>query len=387
VTKPPLRTLAETTAWIYDAGFIVSNPHTRTYATANASFLELLRSLGGVSTAEHEGGELRVRDATITPFGDGLLGDPTGLDRAALAELPPVVTRDEALTLAERLFFAVRDEEAFTAYLDRRKNVLDRAHRGDLHQNVGEHVLLNLRQRSVDDWWVDQKFTTDRRGPKEGLYLDVQWAFAQSYFTQERLSGKRVLDFGCGPGLFSRLFAARGASVLGLDTNENHLAVAEELAREDGLEGVAFRRLELPPEVTLRALDETYDFVFLSDVLMFYFHPYDRSLDLDPAALLAELRRVLAPGGTIAVLEPNGTFWQQPWFGAAGRPFTVVTEYRHRRYGVTPTLEELSRAAESAGLVLRRVRELIPPTPNPDDLATGFAAEFPVWWYFELAAS
>src|SRR5919107_1041883 len=40
------------------------------------------------------------------------------------------------------------------------------------------------------------------------------------------VSGSRVLDVGCGTGVFLRLAADRGATVTGLDASENLLAVA-----------------------------------------------------------------------------------------------------------------------------------------------------------------
>jgi SAM-dependent methyltransferase len=352
--------------------FHASNPATRTHAVGNAAFVELL-------SGAPASGPIVARDASRPAWEDGLLGDPTGLDRGATLQDVEPLSADDAVTLARRLHLVVDDERAYLEFLDgRRLNVLDRAHRGTIHQRVGEYVLLRLRRSSVDDWWVDQKFTADRREPRPGLYRDVQWRFAQDYFAAERLEGERILDFGCGPGLFARLFASRGAYVTGVDTNAQHLETAARLSAEDGLEDrCRFLELTLPVETGLAPLaDERFDVIFLSDVLMFYFHPYDPALELDPVELLRALTGLLAPDGRIEVLEPNGVFWQQPWLGSARRPFTVLTEYRHRHDGVTPTLEELSQAAESAGLAITRVRE-----PAAEH---GFAAEFPPWWFFEL---
>ncbi len=137
-----------------------------------------------------------------------------------------------------------------------------------------------------------------------------------------RAGRERILDFGCGPGLFSRLFARHGATVLGLDINLDHLETARRLARDDGLdERCEFRELVLPIEDGLAPLaEERFDRIFLSDVLMFYFHPYDPGLELDPVALMQSLAGLLAPDGRIEILEPNGVFWQQPWLGDPERP-------------------------------------------------------------------
>ena len=369
--------------------FLVSNPATRTHAVGDAAFLDLLASPG-----DPRRDAVRVRDASRPPFEGGLLEDPTGLDRSVTLEGAEPISADDALTLARRLMLLVDDRERYHEYLNgRRLNVIDRAHHGNVHQRVGEYVLMRLRRSSVDEWWAEQKFTEDRREPRPGLYRDVQWRFATGYYAEAGLEGERILDFGCGPGLFARLFARHGASVLGLDINSAHLETARRLAGEDGLgERCAFRELALPVQEGLAPLrEERFDRIFLSDVLMFYFHPYDPSLELDPVDLIRRLAGLLAPGGRIEILEPNGVFWQQPWLGSAERPYTILTEYRNRHYGVTPTLEQISRTAEAAGLAITRIRELAAETGEGNcdgngetDRALAFAAEFPPWWFFEL---
>jgi SAM-dependent methyltransferase len=366
--------------------FLVSNISTRTHALGDLAFLELLSSPDSVPFTE-----VRVRDASRSPFADGLLGDPTGVDRSIedLADVQPSSTAD-ALSLARRLMLLVEDLDAYHEHLDGpRLGVLDRAHRGTLHQCVGEHVLLGLRQPSTDAWWLRQKFTDDLREPRPGPYREVQWPFAAAYYARAGLDGENILDFGCGPGLFARLFARLGANVLGLDTNAEHLETAQRLSCAEGLHNVCeFRELGLPLAEGLAPFAQRrFDRIFLSDVLMFYFHPYDDSLQLDPQELMRGLAALLTPRGRIEVLEPNGLFWQQPWLGEARRPYTMLTEYRHRRYGVTPTLEQISRAAECAGLDIARVRELGPQSTNASSRMASFASEFPLWWFFELRPS
>ncbi|MET0604781.1 MAG: class I SAM-dependent methyltransferase [Baekduia sp.] len=388
-----LTTLPETLLLVGAPGEILAgNPLLRTWALGDAAFVELLAALrGGDSEALRErfaGATFVVRDASAPPFADGLLGDPTGLDRAATLEGVEPIDLEAALALARRLVLAVEDEEAYAASLGTREHALDRTHHGNVHQRVGEYVARTLRRRDLDGWWADQKFTPDHRAPREGPYRWVQWEFMAERFPAGSLAGRHVLDFGCGPGLFARLFARAGALVTATDTNTQHLETLQRLAVDDAIaEQIDTLALTLPVEDGLASLTGAqFDYIFLSDVLMFYFHSYDPSVELDPAALLTTLGGLLAPGGRIAILEPNGAFWQQPWLGSPQRPLTVLSEYRHRWHGVTPTLEELSRAAEAAGLAIATVRELVPGDDAPQDRAAGFAAEFPLWWYFELRA-
>lgn len=48
------------------------------------------------------------------------------------------------------------------------------------------------------------------------------------------LAGKRVVDLGCGPGLYASRFHRRGASVVGLDWSESSLTHARREAEENG---------------------------------------------------------------------------------------------------------------------------------------------------------
>ena len=48
------------------------------------------------------------------------------------------------------------------------------------------------------------------------------------------LAGKRVCDLGCGPGLYANRYAARGASVHGLDFSRNSIAHAQRHAPSGG---------------------------------------------------------------------------------------------------------------------------------------------------------
>jgi 2-polyprenyl-6-hydroxyphenyl methylase / 3-demethylubiquinone-9 3-methyltransferase len=110
------------------------------------------------------------------------------------------------------------------------------------------------------------------------------------------LEGRLVLDAGCGGGLVARELAAAGAEVVGVDRSHGSLEVARRAV------GLPFRpaqgRLEHLPFV-----DGAFDAVVAADVL-------EHLPDL-PAAV-AELARVLAPGGSFLFDTVNRTFWS--WF-------------------------------------------------------------------------
>lgn len=104
------------------------------------------------------------------------------------------------------------------------------------------------------------------------------------------LAGRRVLDLGCGPGLYCERMALRGARVTGLDFSAHSLAHARQSAATQGL-AIAYREADyladpLPGPVELVSLIYG-DFCALS--------PDRRRL------LLGRIADILAPGGRLVL--------------------------------------------------------------------------------------
>ena len=116
--------------------------------------------------------------------------------------------------------------------------------------------------------------------------------------------GRRVLDVACGTGILARTVADRlGASaVVGVDVNEAMLTVARRVRPDlDWRRGDAS---DLPFD------DASFDVALCQMALMFF---------AGRVAALREMARVTVPGGTVAVLVPNGLDAQ-----AAYGPFVEV---------------------------------------------------------------
>ncbi|MFO0910936.1 MAG: class I SAM-dependent methyltransferase [Isosphaeraceae bacterium] len=108
------------------------------------------------------------------------------------------------------------------------------------------------------------------------------------------LEGLRVLDLGCGKGRFAVRLEAMGAQVVGVDLSHAMLSQAAPLPR---LRASA-RRLPFG--------DASFDAVVAVEV-------FEHLEALGP--VIAEVRRVLRPGGRLAVIDKNaGSFnSRRPW--------------------------------------------------------------------------
>ena len=139
--------------------------------------------------------------------------------------------------------------------------------------------------------------TYDRVGAALSFGQDPRWR----RFLVSRLpvDEGRVLDVATGTGLVAARLHERGFRVTGLDQSPEMLARARERlgGRAELVEGSA-DALPFP--------DAAFDHLTFTYLL--------RYVD-DPAATLAELARVVRPGGTIAMLEfglPRG-LWRPAW--------------------------------------------------------------------------
>jgi ubiquinone/menaquinone biosynthesis C-methylase UbiE/DNA-binding HxlR family transcriptional regulator len=100
-----------------------------------------------------------------------------------------------------------------------------------------------------------------------------------------------IADLGAGEGAFSLLLAQRARQVIAVDNSEKMVAYGTELARRQGVSTIEYRLGDLE-EVPIDSA--TVDLAFFSQSLHHAQHP-ERAV--------AEARRILKPGGRIAVLD------------------------------------------------------------------------------------
>ncbi|MBK9140884.1 MAG: class I SAM-dependent methyltransferase [Candidatus Melainabacteria bacterium] len=265
-------------------------------------------------------------------------------------------------------------DPAYDDYFQGLNSVLDRSHLGTFHQRVGQFLGIKLRLKDERwRWWHDQKFTSDGLSLKEGPYKEIQERFVDDYFCRNPLKNKRVLDFACGNGFYTRKFASMGAKVLGIDTSEELIGIATRIHGELA----EFSHVQsIEEEYNLLArLNGEFDAIFMQDVLLLLVNPEDGSASLDITQLLKLLRQSLKNGGSLYLMEPNATFWLASYYGDSGRPYAIVTEYMNRLFNVMPILPVIIDVMSKAGLALIEYEH---PRP-PQDTKSLKSNEFPSW--------
>lgn len=103
--------------------------------------------------------------------------------------------------------------------------------------------------------------------------------------------GERILDVACGTGDWLEVAAARGLEIAGVDISERAVTVCRARMPAGQFRVGPAERLEFP--------DRQFDVVSCLGSLEHF---------LDQSAALAEMTRVLKPGGRIVILVPNAGF-------------------------------------------------------------------------------
>ena len=131
--------------------------------------------------------------------------------------------------------------------------------------------------------------------PREWLENSTRYRIKKAHLellqllpSQDRL----ILDAGCGQGAYGIILAQEGNKVVGVDISSGFVSIAREIAdqKEIGFSPVVGDLESLPYK------DSTFDICFCGWALHHFpnLHP-----------VIKELARVLKPGGTMALVEPN----------------------------------------------------------------------------------
>lgn len=207
-----------------------------------------------------------------------------------------------------------------------------------MQQNADPAELAKFDTPS-DDWWaLDGEF--------KPLH-DINPLRLRFVLDRTELAGKRVLDVGCGGGIFSEALSKAGAQVTGIDLAANALAVAGEHASAQGLD-ITYR--EIAAEVLAEREPAQFDIVTCLEMLEHV---------PDPGSVVDALGRLVVPGGDVFL----STFNRNPksyLFGivAAEQVLKLLPRgtHDHAKF-ITPA--ELARYCRHAGMQLANLSGMV----------------------------
>lgn len=126
------------------------------------------------------------------------------------------------------------------------------------------------------------------------------------------------LDVGCASGHQVFVAAKKVKRAVGIDVGKEFIAVAKRHADEIKAQNVEFQLTD----GSIPFPDHSFTKLLCSEVVEHL---------VDPYPLLAEIKRVLVPGGTVVFTVPNlnsrGTLWKRLLYGFKEPPFTPLTDF------------------------------------------------------------
>lgn len=160
---------------------------------------------------------------------------------------------------------------------------------------------------------------------------------------QAKLSGKRVLDVGCGGGILAEGMAQAGASVTGIDLAKKSLKVAQLHSLESGVE-VDYRAIAV--EALAAEAPASFDVVTCMEMLEHV---------PDPASVVSACARLVKPGGWVffSTLNRNPQSYLQAIIGAEYLLRMLPRGTHEYERFLKPS--ELSRMLREAGLTLKHI--------------------------------
>jgi len=176
---------------------------------------------------------------------------------------------------------------------------------GRVTEALDETPPLRSEMVPIRDYWnvhvVDWPITSAEPGSKAFFREAEAYRFEKLDYLDRLVdyagqAGRDVLDVGCGLGNDTSRFAEGGARVTGIDIAPHAIELARANFCQRGLEG----RFQVMDGEAMRFADASFDFVYCHTVLHF---------TANPARMIAEIHRVLRPGGRAILMAVNQHSW------------------------------------------------------------------------------
>ena len=194
--------------------------------------------------------------------------------------------------------------------------------------------MIDASYQHLDQHLRDEAQFADREYSRHAATLGAQDNMFQKYAAPTAMwdwrqfaahllgdiSGKKLLDYGCGMGEESTYFAKLGADVTAFDISEVGVRLTNARAAHNGVGDRVHARL-LRAEDTHVFADASFDIVHGLGILH----------HVDLARAMSEVKRLLVPGGTAIFLEPMGNSPTveaiKGWLMRHSAQFTDVTDH------------------------------------------------------------
>lgn len=150
--------------------------------------------------------------------------------------------------------------------------------------------FLKYREKGPYHWNLTYTGGWRRSSPSAHARYDVALGRVAARLP---LAGARGLDIGCGDGVMLYKISRRGGKAVGVEMDPTGVGLAARMLRRHEVSPVALTRASA---YALPFADGAFDFVTMVEVL--------EHLD-DVETLLGEIRRVLRPGGVLALTTPH----------------------------------------------------------------------------------
>ena len=203
-----------------------------------------------------------------------------------------------------------------------------------------DHQEIAKFEAVAERWW-------DLEGEFKPLHqlnpLRLEWITRYS----GGLTGKSILDVGCGGGILAEAMALQGGVVTGVDMGREPLQVARLHALEQGVE-VKYQLSTA--EALAESMPEHFEIVTCMEMLEHV---------PDPASVVNACARLCKPGGDLffSTINRNAKSWLLMIIGAEYLMRMVPKGTHEHGKFIRPA--ELSCYAERAGLQLKQMRGVI----------------------------
>ncbi len=201
-----------------------------------------------------------------------------------------------------------------------------------IHENIDAAEIARFAAMA-SIWW-------DRKGGLKALH-DINGLRLDYVNARVSLPGKRIVDVGCGGGIFTEVLSSAGAFVTGIDAGEAPLAVARLHLKQSGLR-IHYRQATAEKYVATHG--QGFDAVTCLELLEHV---------PKPSSVVSACSELVKPGGDVFFATLNRNLKSFLFAIVAAEYLLGMVRRGTHSYSKFIKPAELGRWAEDAGLVFR----------------------------------